>query len=266
MVKRRIFQIFSTIISNGYFPAIFKNSIYQGLLKGICHPGLNCYACPLAFASCPIGTLQHFVAIRSFPFYLLGFLGTIGATVGRMSCGWVCPFGFLQELLYKIKVPKITLPHFFSYVKYLTLIILVLLVPFLSGEPWFSKLCPAGTLEGGIFLYLWNPETGPLSGLRPLFGVLFEWKLVILGVFLLLMLFIKRPFCRTACPLGAIYSLFNKVSILRLEIDLSRCDRCNVCQKICPMDIKIYESPNDLECIRCLQCLKKCRFIRKRFF
>lgn len=267
-MKRRLFQIGSLLISNSYFGSIFYSNIYQGWFKGVCIPFMNCYGCPLAVVSCPIGTLQHFVIIKAIPFFLIGFLGIVGLVVGRMTCGWLCPFGFAQEMLHKIKTPKLHLPGIFNYTKYLSLILLTILVAFLVGEPWFCKLCPVGTLEAGIPIILWNPggdiftQGGPIVSRV---GMLFNVKLLILFSFVAAAIFIHQPFCRYACPLGAIYSVFNKVSFFRIKVYAEKCGFFHEYHQICPMEVNAQKSPNDKDCIRCLECTK-CRSLAFKAF
>ncbi len=120
------------------------------------------------------------------------------------------------------------------------------------GEPYFCKfLCPAGTLEAGLTLGLLRPE------LRSLLGFLFLWKAVLLALFLVAMVFIYRPFCRVACPLGAFYGLFNCFSLWRLEV-AAGCDHCGRCRHSCPLGIQVDVAPNSAECIRCLACRDAC--------
>lgn len=230
----------------------FINGIYQGNGKGFFFPGLNCYACPLARFSCPLGTLQHFIGIKTFPFYVLGFLGLIGISLGRLVCGWVCPFGFFQELLYKIKTYKIQVSQKYSYSKYLVLFILVVFLPVLTNQPWFCRLCPAGGIEAGI------PQIISNASLRPLIGILFYIKIGIVLVLISSSIFIKRPFCRFTCPLGAIYGIFNKITLFRIRVDESKCTKCYTCQEVCPMDIKIFEVPDAVDCIKCGECIRNC--------
>ena len=154
-----------------------------------------------------------------------------GTVFGRLICGFLCPFGFVQDLLYKIRTKKAAvstrLDRPLRKVKYVVLILLVLLLPALArgpygvGDPWFCKyLCPAGTLEGGIPLLLQN------AGLRELAGFLFSWKLAILLVVLVGSVLLYRPFCKYLCPLGAIYGLFNRLSVYRMGVDASKCTHC----------------------------------------
>ncbi len=173
---RKIIQFISTILLNSYWRVFVVFGLYQGPLKIICSPVLNCYACPLAITACPIGSLQHFFTIGVFPFYTLGILALVGILVGRAACGWLCPFGLLQELLYKIPSPKLRIPQWTAKIKYLILIIFVVILPLTLGmefgaygkqkmtfssdalrQVWFCKLiCPAGTLEAGLPFVLFD--------------------------------------------------------------------------------------------------------------
>lgn len=268
---RRWFQVFSTLFQNAYWGFILKGTIYQGPLKSICTPGLNCYSCPAATTACPLGEVQNFMAgfiakLRMGVFhpglYVLGFMGFVGSLVGRMSCGWLCPFGFLQDLLHKIPCPKLSIPRFLLVLKYLVLVLTVLILPafyldpFGYGQTWFCKMiCPAGTLEAGLSLVLMNDT------LRSRIGGLYFWKIGLLLFFLVWMILARRPFCRTVCPLGAFYALFNRVSIVRLAHNREKCVMCKQCLRECPMGIGIYEGANQGNCIRCLQCMQKsCRY------
>lgn len=251
-VRRYWFQILGVIIPNLYLPGLIGKMIYQGPLKGVCTPGLNCYACPLALGSCPVGTIQHFLVIREFPLYLLGYLGVIGGVVGRMVCGWFCPFGFLQDLLYRVPGPKFGLPRPTRYFKYLVLLLLVMLIPFFAREPWFCILCPQGGLQAGL------PQVAIYPELRALIGWLFKLKLLIVSSFLILFVFTRRPFCRGGCPLGAIYSLFNRASLFKLRFAPERCSECGLCTPSCPMELSLPGELDSLDCIRCRECERAC--------
>ncbi|MDD2981240.1 MAG: 4Fe-4S binding protein [Hespellia sp.] len=263
-------QICSAALTNGYILGFTKGQIYQGSTKALCVPGLNCYSCPGALASCPIGSLQAVLGSRDFrfSFYVIGFLMVVGSFFGRFICGWLCPFGLVQDLLNKIPLPqrlrfwkRNNLPghRYLKYLKYVILIIFVLLMPLFLlditglGTPWFCKLiCPAGTLEAGILLPLLNPT------LQSAIGWLYAWKVFLLVLLIVLSIFVYRPFCKYLCPLGAIYGCFNPIALYRFQIDKSACIECHACQLACPMEIPVYESPNSMECIRCGKCRKAC--------
>ncbi len=230
----------------------FSTSIYQGAGKRFFFPGLNCYSCPLARFSCPLGTFQNFIGIKTFPFYVLGFLGLVGITLGRFVCGWICPFGFFQELLYKLRTFKIRVPEKYSYSKYLVLFVFAMFLPFLTAEPWFCNLCPAGGIEAGIPIVVFN------SFIRSLIGGFFYIKIAIVGIFVSSSVLIKRPFCRFGCPLGAIYGIFNKFTFFRIRVNENKCIKCYDCQDVCPMDIEIFKVPDSVDCIRCGLCIKEC--------
>ena len=266
--------------------------------KGIPCLALNCYSCPLSATACPVGSVQYFVELKQVPWYVLGVVGLAGALGGRFACGWLCPFGWLQELLFKIPVPKwqvrprrpaqwwvltpVTLAYLaaawvardalmhgplllalylamgtFIYAllgvgQIFTLIGLVLIVPMISREPWFCKLCPAGMLEGGI------PWTLIDVRLRNMIGGLYWFKLAVLIVLLAWMTVTSRPFCRWLCPLGATWSYFNRWSTLQMAVDHEACIDCDRCRSVCPVDIGIHEDPNAATCIRCMQCVDVC--------
>jgi polyferredoxin len=220
--------------------------------------------------ACPIGAMQTFfgglrfnlsVAQKKFGLYVAGLLATVGSAVGRMPCGWICPFGFFQELVHKVPSPKIKIPHFLTYFRYVVLATTVVALPLLIvdqfgyGQTWFCKwICPAGTLEAGIPLMLIKAD------LRPLIGFMYYWKLGLLALFLVWFVISRRPFCRTVCPLGAFWGLFNKASLFRMAVDDEKCTLCDKCTKDCPVEISIYKSANSPDCVRCLKCVSSCKF------
>lgn len=262
---RTLVQLCVAALTNGYAAGFAKGTIYKGPSKLICVPGLNCYSCPGALGSCPIGSFQAVVTSRnhSFSFYVVGFLLFFGALLGRFVCGWLCPFGLVQDLLYKIpffkKWKKLPGDRFLRFLKYVILIGFVILLPLTvldvvgQGQPWFCKyICPSGTLFGGIPLVAANPS------LRAALSWLFTWKVALLLALLLLSMAVYRPFCRYLCPLGAIYSVFNPIALYRFSVDQHACTQCGACQKACPMDIPVHKTPNSPECIRCGKCKAAC--------
>lgn len=265
MDKRTIFQMIAATATNSYFKGFLEGNIYKGKLKKLCVPGLNCYSCPGALGSCPIGSLQAAAGAVKYgvSLYVIGFISLIGVLFGRLICGWICPFGLLQDLLFKIPIRKITVnkkvDRFLKFIKYIVLIVPVLLLPGLLVDefgisvPYFCKyICPSGTLAGGIPLVLMN------APLKQSIGLLFSWKMMILGIVVITSIVIYRPFCRYICPLGAFYSLFNRISFYRYKIEKSNCIDCNVCSKSCKMNIEPNRNPNHRECIRCGECIKAC--------
>ncbi len=267
---RRLIQTLVTLGTNAYLLFPFGPVIYQGPLKSICNPGLHCYSCPTAVLACPVGALQHFMgSVRMSAqtgflqpgLIVFGYLGFIGTLVGRFPCGWLCPFGLIQDLLHKIPSPKFSLPRFLSYGKYVILALLAILLPLLLvdqlglGSPWFCKLlCPSGTLTGAVPLLLVKPS------LWTTIGFYFWHKVFWLVVILVGSILISRIFCRVLCPLGAFYSLFNKVSVLQLAYDSEKCVHCLSCVRQCPTGLSPYLEANDAGCIRCLKCVEACRF------
>ena len=253
---RRATQLFGLMMTNLYVNVVNTNQIYQGLFKSVCLPFLYCHSCPVSPFACPLGVMQHYAAIHQFPFFLVGHLMIVGLLVGRMVCGWICPVGLFQEMMYKIKTVKIEIHPFWGALPWIMLIVFIIILPFLTAEHWFSKLCPVGTLVAGIPWVLWNP-TNPTTGAPTIepgsVGFLFAVKLIILGVVLWLFVVSKRPFCQFICPMGLFWSFFNKISLLRLDV-AGGCKGCNACEKKCPVGKKVYEEANPKDCIRCLEC------------
>lgn len=254
---RRFSQLgIGVLLLNSYFAVGVTKQIYGGPLRSVCVPGLNCHACPTATMGCPIGMLQYFAANHSFPWFLIGYLGIIGLLSGRFTCGWLCPFGFVQDIMNFFQRIRVHIPKFLYYFKYVFLVSLCIVIPYYTYEHWFSMLCPCGALIAGIPWSLWNPIDpvfgGPVIAADAI-GTMFWIKLWILGAFLALFMFIKRPFCRTVCPLGGIYAFFNRISLVSLKVK-SGCSNCGQCRDLCPVDIEPQTEINSEACIKCLEC------------
>ena len=262
---RLLIQLAFTVLINGYALGFAKGQIFHGSSKMFCVPVLNCYSCPGALGACPIGALQSVLGGRGnkLSFYVLGSLMLFGVLFGRLICGFLCPFGMVQDLLHKLPVPKWQPPAKVDRplrgLKYMVLMLLVVLFPiflvndFGIGAPYFCKwICPAGTLGGAFPLLLQN------ESLRSAVGALFNWKLAVLGVIVLLSTMMPRPFCKYLCPLGAFYGLFNRFSFYQMQVDSSKCVDCKQCEQQCPMQVSILENINSTECIRCGRCKAVC--------
>lgn len=264
--KRKLIQIAAFGFSNlhvGNFAGENGARIYTGSWKQFCNPGLHCYSCPAASLSCPIGALQAVSGSMKmdFSFYVVGFLLAVGVLLGRFVCGFLCPFGLIQELFAAIPFPrkKLRLPRLLTYVKYAVLVIFVIIMPVAvtnivgMGKPAFCQyICPSGTLFGGVPLLSTHPE------LQQTIGALFGWKMFLLIVILIGCIAVYRFFCKALCPLGAIYGMLNKVSFYRLTVDQSKCISCGKCARICRMDVDPVRNPQSAECIRCGACTAVC--------
>lgn len=261
--KRKLVQFISMLVYNADVQKWFSGEISRSPVKQICVPGLNCYSCPGAIASCPLGSLQNTIGGGTLPFFVTGFLLLTGTLFARGVCTWLCPVGFVQELLFKIKTKKIRktkkllrVTRTLSLLKYVLLFAIVIILPaiyfFKDGiaSPFFCKyVCPAGTAGAGFPLLLFN-ET-----LRSAIGFIFYWKTLLVIFFVALAIFMYRPFCRFVCPLGAIYSFFNRVAIFGITVDETKCTHCSACVAACEMDTL---QVNDRECIRCGDCRSHC--------
>ena len=260
---RRLVQLYAALLHNAHIRGFIEGKIYEGKGKYLCVPGLNCYSCPGAAGACPLGAVQNALAGAGHRagWYVLGILLLFGVVLGRTICGWLCPLGLIQELLHRIPTPKIRksrVTRALSLVKYVILAVFVIIVPLWIGLaeglplPAFCKyICPAGTLEGAAG-HLANPAN---VSMYSMLGILFTRKWVIMLVTALACVFCYRSFCRFLCPLGAVYSLFNRFNIIGVRVDAQRCNGCGACVRHCPMDTRRV---GDRECIHCGKCMDVC--------
>jgi polyferredoxin len=261
---RLFFQIVYTIVTNGYAYGFLSGKIYKGPLKYACVPGLNCYSCPGALGSCPLGALQNALAQRQIevPFAVLGFLFVFGSVFGRFVCGWMCPFGLFQDLLHKIplfkKMKRLPGHAVLKYGKYVMLFgfvmigSAVLFTGFVKVPAFCKFVCPSGTLMGAL------PLMSVDANLRMQAGGLFWWKVAVLIIIVLLSVKVYRPFCQYLCPLGAIYGWFNRFSLVQVRWEKEKCISCMNCQKACPVNLKPEEISVSPECIKCGKCVTAC--------
>lgn len=222
-------------------------------LHSVCSPVFHCYSCPLALFACPIGVLANFSALHLIPFVAVGTLLAIGAVAGSFVCGWVCPFGFIQDLIARLPTRKFELPGWAGYGRYAVLLFLVLLIPYFFGEEhplFFCRVCPAGALEAAL------PHTASTA----IAGTGIAWpsatKAIVLGVVMFAMFFTWRPWCTALCPLGAIYGLCNRVSLVFLKFQPESCNDCDLCRRLCRYHGPSERRGDDQRCIRCLDCTR----------
>ena len=260
--KRRFIQLYSALLFNSYLKGYITGDIFKGATKNVCTPGLNCYSCPGAVTSCPMGALQNAFSAsnKTAPYYMLGIIMLYGIIFGRWICGWLCPFGMLQDLLHKIKTPKLKKSRFtrvLSALKYVILAVFGVIIPLIYMTkdmplPAFCKyICPAGTIGGALGLLI-NPNN---DSVFEMLGPLFTWKFVLAISIVVSCVFIYRTFCRFICPLGALYGFFNRFSLFGIKLEKDKCINCGKCISVCKMDI---HHVGDMECINCGECISAC--------
>jgi len=255
--------------------AVFNSYYLARIGKYLCIPVLNCYSCPIGAVACPIGSITAFALIRRIPYYIIGVIGLVAVSAGRAFCGWACPFGFMQDLLYRIRSWKWSLPRLANSLKYALLVLLVIALPLalgggkaktpkerITGESsgaidYCGLVCPAGTAEASVPSLITSEAIRARASWR-------TWsKVGILAVVLGLAVVSRRSFCRALCPLGALMALSSGMSLLRLETDREKCTRCRRCVTVCPTASRIVPEAAGgkeatAECVMCLDCVRDC--------
>ena len=235
-------------------------------------PLMNCQTCEMANGACPIAAFQVALQHQSLPMLAGGIMVSSGVMAGGWLCGWLCPFGLVEDLLDRFSVDRIRLPRNLEYTRYVMLG-LVVLVPLTMGLlgitsvfPFCATICPSGMILGLTPYYLTTAKPGLAAILSDpsadwgAFGMVCAHTL---GLFVYLGLALKmsgRFFCRYFCPLGAFLGLFNRVSLVQIRTDPDRCGKCTSCETVCPMGLKPQASDflNATGCIRCGHCVNAC--------
>ncbi len=277
---RRIVQFLSFLL---FVAVVFGLGPFPIVLPVMFTLGLQQQAMGDAFAM-----LQVMLGEAVFPWIPLASFFLVAALLGRSLCGWVCPFGLVQDVVGFVNKKRMEiLPrthNWMIYIKYLVLLVVLIvsgsvaaMVASGSGEGLksalgvfatapFNALSPADTLfaviPNGVFNLVNSVDSfvaGALA-IRPLL-----WgRFVILGVVLVLAAYVPRSWCKYFCPHGAILAFLNRFSFLGLTRDPVKCTKagCNDCVAACPMNVPILELPWEKfthpECIYCLKCADAC--------
>ena len=234
---RRISQVFGLVLG-------FLGATGIGMTHLI-FPGLHCYACPWAVTICPIGLAQNLAIFGTVPYYWIGMIVAYGLAAGRGFCGWFCPFGTLNDLLSFRKVKTINV---ISYSKYVVLVGTII-AAWAFTDTMFCKLCPVASIEASIPYLIMG-----VSNVNQPFLV----HMGTLAFTLIGMLLISRFWCRYLCPMGALFSLFNRVSLLKLKLDKTKCKGCGACASVCPMGLEPHYQHDNHNCIKCGRCADSC--------
>jgi len=279
-ILRKVVQFLSFLL---FVAVVFGLGPFPIVLPVMFTLGLQQQALGDAFAM-----MQVMLHDAVFPWIPLASFFLVAAFLGRSLCGWVCPFGLVQDLIGYVKRKHIEFSprthNWMIYIKYLVLLVVLLvsgsmaaMLVSASGEGFrsaygvfavapFSVLSPADTLFAVIpngILNLINSVDSFVSGalaVRPLLWARF----VILGAVLVFAAYVPRSWCKYFCPHGAILAFLNRFSFLGLKRDPLKCTKagCNDCVAACPMNVPILDLPWEKfthpECIYCLRCADVC--------
>lgn len=189
---------------------------------------------------------------------IIAVLPVIGIYIisGRAFCGWVCPMDFLYEIVDRIRGGslKINLPSGTGY----AIAGILLLISGLIGIPFFTNYISHLTnffrfLTGGFFLLFRLPVEVDV--------IIYSGGIIVFLLFLEYLF--PRLWCRALCPVGRVYGIFNKFSLIRLKFLERECGECNYCEHVCYMKVKLTpylerKSLRDSDCIYCGRCVEAC--------
>lgn len=254
VAMRRIAQTVS-------FGLLHSNFVGTSALSRVCIPVMSCEACAIAWLGCPIGMIGRSLAFHEIPWLVLLMTVGVGLLVGRAFCGWVCPMGFLQDLLHKIPSRKFTLPRWTAGIKYAVLLASVFAVAWFIGvdsDYFYCNFCPTAGMQVALPIAIIDRDWYGITSRIP--------KSTLVVVVVIAAVFINRSFCKVMCPIGALVALTNRVTPFRIKLDSETCVGCRKCDKSCPMDVPVMAHRaaeagavnRDLECVECLDCQDAC--------
>lgn len=213
------------------------------------------YICPI----CGVTSIYQFFAsstlwvvkLKSSLGIIIGLAIMSTIVFGPIICGFICPFGAIQDLLsrigkkifkrkYNTFIPK-KIDEKLKYLRYVVLLLTVILT----------------ATSSIILLEAINPYHAYLSLFNRKFSALGIIGFIILAIIIVLSLFVQRPWCRYLCPYGAFLGLFNKIKVFRVFRNKGTCINCKKCTRECPMGIDVHENDavRKLSCISCMECV-----------
>lgn len=257
--RRRIWL--RTVVQIFFFALVALISINHTLVES--GKGIPLLSSASLHALCPFGgvvTIYQFITVGTFvqkihaSAFILMIIGFLMAILfGPVFCGWVCPFGSIQEwfggigrkLFKKRRYNRFIPPKIDYYLRFLRYLVLawVIYMTAVTGKLIFQEYDPYYALFN-----FWTSEVAVIG-------------LVILGLSLVGSLFVERPWCKYACPYGAVLGITNLFRVFKIRRTASTCKLDGACDIYCPMNIPVSQKVvvRDHQCISCLECTSEAR-------
>ena len=257
-------------------------------------PVLACLGTTSRRIACGIGVIFWALSHNIVPIVSVGILLTLGALLGRTFCGWVCPFGLVQDIAGYVKRKHYPITpkgdRELSYIRFALLAVALLLSLSLfiahftspatettyrrafrlADDSLVCLLCPASPFFVSLPPLLYQLATAIPAAIKGLPAAwptvprdpLFWFRIGLLAAILWASVELPRFWCKYLCPLGALLHLIGRHSLLGIRCDRSRCLRCGICARSCPMRLRPFAAPEpvftDGDCIYCLRCVERC--------
>ncbi|MFX1298868.1 MAG: 4Fe-4S binding protein [Promethearchaeota archaeon] len=281
-----------------FFFILFGNLVFIfgfNFLGAIAHfngfpfPIMQSHATPGTTIAGGYDVLMESFSQGTFPFMALGVIFIFGILIGRATCGWMCPFGFVLDLCHAIplrkRYPGIQINSQLSKVKFfilgLTFFISITfgIIILGGGTPlpiWpfnanpFSPIDPSTTLQAVIPTLIIDPAAVGWPSPEEGFWAIFSWspyfwfRVFFMVVILILCVYIGRAWCRWFCPMGALLGLMIPYAVVGVQRNLTKClgKKCRQCETACPMGVPLLREPwekiRDSNCIMCMKCYEAC--------
>lgn len=218
-------------------------SLFQGNLASASLMGLE-LSDPIVFLQVALASGVIVPAFAGSALLVVALYFILG---GRTFCAWICPIYLITELADRIRQRIGTGERLFSLNLKGWVLALALVLAFISGGLAFEMVSPIGIFSRAIVF-------GAVGAVSFIFGIL-----------LIEMVFARRLWCRSLCPVGAFYALVGRFSPLRVRFSPASCNACGDCSATCPVEEVLtpcLEKKELLvrsgECTRCGSCIDSC--------
>ncbi len=300
-ISRKVIQVISFFLINYTALELIFNadfSLLQSIFKVLpfLHSAKSSWTAGAGLLEYSFYTISQ----GKIPFLFIGVIAILGLFGGRIFCGWMCPTGFIQDLLSGLAGENrrftVEVDASLKKVKNFGLIIMIIFIlplgvyritdlgKYISYKEFLGSLTTNTLAPISLSEFLFVTFPGVIQSIiedvniQVLFSEGKVWSTILFFVYIMILVFTvfyPRAYCRYLCPYSSAISFSAKYSLVKLQRMPTRCPgrkECGICEKICPVQIRILDEPfngftGNGECTLCLECMEKCPYdaIKWRF-